>query len=270
MVNKIHYCWFGSPLPDEVKRNIDHWAKLNPDFEIKEWNENNVDVSPYEFGRRALDAKKWGFLVDIVRPLKLIEEGGFYVDADIEMIRPLSDLNIENNKNKLLMGYMYNCALGTAMIYAPPQHPYLIDILHAYNYIKPDFWPVSNSIFTDYFINCVQDFLLNGKEWENDICRIFKKEFFEQPAFIKKNGISIHHCCGSWKDVFKGNFSIKSQLNYFSHLKIWASRQYRSLKQLRTNEFSDCYRAAIRGKRIPFDHTKYYTTDHPFGYNGKL
>lgn len=37
MVKKIHYCWFGSELPDSVKRNIEHWAKLNPDYELCEW-----------------------------------------------------------------------------------------------------------------------------------------------------------------------------------------------------------------------------------------
>lgn len=43
---KIHYCWFGgSPLSDVVKKYIETWKKYCPDYEIKEWNENNFDVN---------------------------------------------------------------------------------------------------------------------------------------------------------------------------------------------------------------------------------
>ncbi len=136
-------CWEKS---EAVRRNVEAWGRLNPDFEIKEWNESNTDVSAWEFGRRAWRARKCGFLVDIIRPLKLYEEGGFYLDADVELIRPLSALDAGSNGEKLLMGYMYGCALGTAVLYAPPRHPYILDILRSYNYIRPDKWPVSNSI----------------------------------------------------------------------------------------------------------------------------
>lgn len=251
-------------MPDSVKRNVEHWAKLNPDFQIIEWNESNIDVSKYEFGRRAYNAKKWGFLVDTIRPLKLVEEGGFYVDADIEMIRPLNVLDTERNHNKLLMGYMYDCALGTAILYSPKNHPYLKSILNAYNYIKPDFWPVSNSIFTDFFVNKVPNFLLNGQNWENDFCRLYPKEFFEQPSFFRQKGISIHHCCGSWQKAFAGDFKVNKKLHIFSHLIKWFSRQYRAMNQLKNNEFSDCYRAAIKNIHLGFDHSKFYTVKDPF------
>ena len=42
-------------------------------------------------------------------------------DADVEIVRPLSELSAYNADNKLQMGYMYDCALGTAVLYAPPQ-----------------------------------------------------------------------------------------------------------------------------------------------------
>lgn len=195
MIRKIHYCWFGSEKPDAVKRNVEHWAKLNPDFEICEWNDDNIDVSPWEFARRAQEHKKWGFLVDTVRPQVLLREGGFY--ADVEIFRPLSLLDEGNNGDKLLMGYMYGCALGTAILYSPKGHPWIKDIFDSYNRICPDVWPVSNSIFTAYFINHVEGFMLNGHPWQNGYCRLYPKEFFEQPAFWRNKGISMHHCCGS-------------------------------------------------------------------------
>ena len=38
----IHYCWFGGkPIPENVWRYIDSWKKFLPDYDIKEWNEDN-------------------------------------------------------------------------------------------------------------------------------------------------------------------------------------------------------------------------------------
>ena len=47
---KIHYCWFGrKELPEKAKKCIASWKKYCPDFEIIEWNEDNIDVyqNPY-------------------------------------------------------------------------------------------------------------------------------------------------------------------------------------------------------------------------------
>lgn len=257
MIRKIHYCWFGSEKPETVKRNVESWARLNPDFEICEWNESNIDISEWEFGRRALENKRWGFLVDTVRPQMLWKEGGFYVDADVEMLRPLSSLDVENNGDKLLMGYMYECALGTAVLYAPPGHPWIKDILDSYNRIRPDVWPVSNSIFTAYFINRAEGFLLNGKAWQNGQCRLYPKEFFEQPSFWRHQGISVHHCCGSWKNV-DDSFHFACQQSLFRHCLKWAKRKYRTWRACQCNEFTPCYRAARRGERLLFDDSKYF------------
>lgn len=256
MVKKIHCCWFGGTIPDSVKRNLEEWEKLNPDFDICLYHEDNIDVEAYEFGRRAKNAKRWGFLVDIIRPQKLVEQGGFYLDADIELIRPLSCL--ESDGDKLIMGYMYGCALGTAALYSPPNHPYMVDILEKYNNIALDFWPVSNSIFTEYFINSVPGFLLNGKEWSNDICHIHEKEFFEQPALIRSHGVSIHHCCGSWSKKSNGAFGVSLTISAFAHLKKWAARKYRTASACRRNEFYDVYKAALAGLSVKFDASRYY------------
>lgn len=264
MVKKIHYCWFGGNKPDTVKRNVEQWARLNPDFEICEWNESNIDVSQYEFGRRAMEAGKWGFLVDTVRPLKLVEEGGFYIDADVELIRSLNFMGEDGYNLKLQMGYMYDCALGTAVLYSPPAHPYLKEILHSYNFIHPDKWPVSNTIFTTYFINRVEGFLLTGQPWENDLCRLFVKEFFEQPAFKRLKGACIHHCCGSWKKEFNRQFSFMQCSSALLHFLKWASRKRRTWLATRSNEFTPCYRAALQGQRLPYDISGIYTTQNPY------
>src|SRR5215475_14628966 len=127
MIRKIHYCWFGSSLPDNVAKNVEVWRGLNPDFEIRQWNDGNIDVSAFDFGRRAVEQRRWGFVADIVRLQKLYSEGGFYFDADVELYRSLNALEAEGDY--LIMGYMYDCSLGTAVIYSPPQHPLIGQVL---------------------------------------------------------------------------------------------------------------------------------------------
>ena len=42
----IHYCWFGrGPLPELAQKCIASWRKYLPDYEIKEWNEDNFDIN---------------------------------------------------------------------------------------------------------------------------------------------------------------------------------------------------------------------------------
>ena len=46
----IHYCWFGhSQLPEIVQKCIESWRVKMPDYEIKRWDETNIDVeiSPF-------------------------------------------------------------------------------------------------------------------------------------------------------------------------------------------------------------------------------
>jgi hypothetical protein len=48
----IHYCWFGQKtLPKYALNCINSWKYFFPDYQIKEWNENNFDVNciPYVF-----------------------------------------------------------------------------------------------------------------------------------------------------------------------------------------------------------------------------
>ena len=41
----IHYCWFGgNPLSDSAVKCIESWKKYCPEYEIKEWNENNFNI----------------------------------------------------------------------------------------------------------------------------------------------------------------------------------------------------------------------------------
>lgn len=94
MITKIiHYCWFGrGELPPLAKRCIASWHQFFPDYEIKEWNEDNFDVNGIPYTSEAYEAKKYAFVSDYARFWVLYKYGGIYFDTDVEVIRPMEDV----------------------------------------------------------------------------------------------------------------------------------------------------------------------------------
>ena len=89
----IHYCWFGgNPLPESALKCIESWKKYCPDYEIKEWNETNIDVTSVDYMREAYEVKAWGFVPDVARLQIIYECGGIYLDTDVEIIKSFDPL----------------------------------------------------------------------------------------------------------------------------------------------------------------------------------
>ncbi|QTV04561.1 glycosyltransferase family 32 protein [Faecalibacter bovis] len=89
---KIHYFWFGNnQKPEIVKHCINSWKRYLPDYEIIEWNEDNFDVMQNDFTKTAYLNKKWAFVSDFARAKILYENGGFYLDTDMEVKNTLND-----------------------------------------------------------------------------------------------------------------------------------------------------------------------------------
>ena len=90
-----HYCWFGgNPLPKSAEKCIKSWQKYCPDYEIKRWDESNFDVNCNEYCRYCYENKKWAFLTDYIRLKVVYENGGVYLDTDVELLKPLDDLKL--------------------------------------------------------------------------------------------------------------------------------------------------------------------------------
>jgi mannosyltransferase OCH1-like enzyme len=89
---KIHYCWFGqgarSPL---ILKCMESWKRMMPEYEIKEWNESN---SPMEVAcvKDAHRKKLWSKVSNYVRLAALSQEGGIYLDTDVEVLKSFDPL----------------------------------------------------------------------------------------------------------------------------------------------------------------------------------
>lgn len=120
---KIHYCWFGgNPLPYSALKCINSWKKYCPDYEIVEWNESNFDTTCNAYCAEMVKRKKWAFLTDYVRLKVIYEQGGIYLDTDVQLIRPLEDL-LENGA---YMGVENTGRVATGLGFAAEAgHPFI-------------------------------------------------------------------------------------------------------------------------------------------------
>jgi mannosyltransferase OCH1-like enzyme len=89
----LHYCWFGNNPKSKILQNcIQSWQEYCPDFEMKEWNENNSNQFANPFYKNALRKKKYAFVADYIRAKVLFEEGGIYLDTDMLLLKPIDTL----------------------------------------------------------------------------------------------------------------------------------------------------------------------------------
>jgi Glycosyltransferase sugar-binding region containing DXD motif len=88
----IHYCWFGDQHPNDViKRCRDSWRRYLPDYSIREWNESNSPLDS-TYCQSAMERKLWSKVSNYVRLWALHQEGGIYLDTDVEIVKPLDSL----------------------------------------------------------------------------------------------------------------------------------------------------------------------------------
>ncbi len=89
----IHYCWFGrQEMPVQYKEWIESWKHYCPGYEIIEWNEENYDVHKCTYISQAYKMKKWAFVSDYARIDIINEYGGVYLDTDVELIKNIDKL----------------------------------------------------------------------------------------------------------------------------------------------------------------------------------
>ncbi|MCK9344987.1 MAG: mannosyltransferase [Candidatus Pacebacteria bacterium] len=118
----IHYCWFGNnPKTPEILDCIESWKKMCPDFEIKEWNEDNFPINDFPFAKRMYAEKKWAFVADYARLHILTEHGGFYLDTDMLLLQSLGPLT----RHSCVLGEEAPGIISAGMIGTTAHHPFV-------------------------------------------------------------------------------------------------------------------------------------------------
>lgn len=215
----IHYCWFGrGPKPELAKRCIESWKEYCPDYEIKEWNEDNFDLDMYPYVREAYDNRKFAFVTDVVRLYALLKEGGIYMDTDVEVLKPLDSLC----EYEAVSGFEAEARIPTGLMACRDSHPLFQEMLNDYDglhFVRKDGSLDLTTNVTRITNVCLRHgFVPNGKLQtiagftllpQDYLC---PKDFETKKVHLTKNTLCIHHFDGSWKkksDKIKSIFIAK-------------------------------------------------------------
>ena len=203
----IHYCWFGrNPLPQLALDCIASWKKYLPEYEIKEWNEDNFDVNMIPYTKEAYEQKKYAFVSDYARFWILEKYGGLYFDTDVEVIRPMDDI-IANGPfmgaedNGKTWTKTYNVAVGLGMG-AEPHSKFIQEMMTVYDGLhfkyNPDIKKMVNIV--TYTTQKLTEMGLQNKCEIQEIGEftIYPLNTVSGRLHITKNTRSIHHYAGSW------------------------------------------------------------------------
>lgn len=126
----IHYCWFGNNKKSKlIEKCIKSWRELCPDYEIIEWNESNFDININEYVKGAYESKMWAYVSDYARFHILSEYGGFYLDTDVQLLKPLDDLREFDS----VVGFSSPQIVATGLIFACHKNNWLCnEVLKTY------------------------------------------------------------------------------------------------------------------------------------------
>lgn len=207
---KIHYCWFGrNPLTESAKKCIESWKKYCPEYEIIEWNENNFDLTENRYAREAYEQKKWAFVSDYARLKIVYEQGGIYMDVDVELIKPLDELTELDGYmgfEKEIDGQMW---IATGLGFgARAGHPIVGALLKGYEdipFIKED-GRLDTESCPGRNTRTLRTFGLRLDNTKQEIDGIIflptqylaPVSYFHRKKEITEHTVSIHHYDGSW------------------------------------------------------------------------
>ena len=202
----IHYCWFGKGrMPALSEKCLASWRKYCPEYKIVCHNEDNFDVAENKYAKEAYDAGKWAFVSDYVRLKVMYDEGGIYLDTDVELIKPLDELIKESG----YMGFDDNGLVSTGLGFACEKGNELVGIfLKDYDnisFLRPD-GTYDLTPCPDRNTEALKRLGMNLSQREqvfmgihmlpeDYLCPI---KYYTGKKKITKNTYSIHHFCASW------------------------------------------------------------------------
>lgn len=136
MIRKtIHYCWFGGgQKPQLAEKCFESWKKHCPNYEIIEWNESNFDLDACpEYVKQAYNEKLYAFVSDYARLKIIYDNGGVYLDTDVELIKSLDRL-LEYDA---FFGFEDKSRISTGIGFgAISEHPFLLELMEDYYHMS--------------------------------------------------------------------------------------------------------------------------------------
>lgn len=203
----IHYCWFGGKeKPTKIKKYIEGWKALLPDYEFIEWNEKSFPVDFCLYSKEAYESQKYAFVSDVARLYGLYNYGGIYLDTDIEILKRFDEYL---NNAKIIFSMESANLLMTGFMAGEKGSDIFGVLLNEYQNRKfknPDgsLNCVANTVYlTDYMKALGLSLDKKYQVIEDGICiydhTIFGAFNADTSTFdISDETVLIHHCLASW------------------------------------------------------------------------
>ncbi|WP_026672553.1 glycosyltransferase family 32 protein [Alkalihalobacterium bogoriense] len=202
----IHYCWFGgNDKPALVKKCLESWEKHLPDYEIKEWNESNVNLDSNQYVKEAYSQKKYAFVSDYIRVHALYHNGGIYLDTDVEVFQSFTPFLQEDS----FWGFEQENFIATSTIGARKHHPFIKSFLDSYEkreFIKEDHSvdDITNVAVVTKMLKA-KGLVQNGQKQTIDgVGTIYPQTYFSPYDYINcqtfktEETYAMHHYYKSW------------------------------------------------------------------------
>ena len=224
---KIHYIWLGKNKKSKLTELcINTRRRKLPDYEIIEWNEENVHLHEIcknnKFIAKCIQLKLWAFVSDYIRVKILYEHGGIYLDTDVEVLKSF-DLLLQN---QCFLGLEEDEYICTAVIGSEKGNPFIKRILDFYD---SDIWDVN-------FINnpIIFKHVLNESDELRKSISVYPIDYFS-PYSMKQNGnktvetvntFAVHWFTANWNMSRKGFVFINTK-----HIKNPIKKMFVSFKK---------------------------------------
>jgi len=217
---KLHYCWLsGDPFPPLVQHCMESWKKHFSDFEFILWDTKRFNTHQIPFTRQACAKKQWAFAADYIRIHALNEQGGIYLDSDVEVLKSFDhfynhtgffscleyhpDMVSQQLKNKTLYQNdsrgLSGIGIQAAVLGSTPQHPLLQHCMNWYQEtpfsqrkLAPGVIAEQAKLFGFRYIDLHQKLEKNIEIYPSYI-------FAGAPHEANIESFAIHHCAGSWR-----------------------------------------------------------------------
>ena len=226
---KIHYCWLSNdPFPRKIRKCMDTWRKMLPDYDFKLWNTHNFDINSVPFVKQAYEQRKWAFAADYIRMYALYHEGGVYLDSDVKVLKPLDSLlnhgfmssleyhptQIEKDGSRAMIdadghrikeGFVSGIQIQAAVMGAEKGNRFIADVLDWYqthDFINPDGSLLTNVVSPMIYAQVAEKYGFMYKDQDQpvqDDVMIYRSEIFAGNKHeVTPASYAVHLCAHSW------------------------------------------------------------------------
>lgn len=207
---KIHYCWLGNPYPPKIIHYLETWKKFLPDYTWVKWDLERLPLTTSDWVREAYENKQYAFVADYIRFYAMYQEGGIYMDTDVQVLKsfdPLLHLPYflgQEQTSNIVESGTFGAEAGTLWVekvfnYYEGRHFQMEDG----SFDRKPLPEIMRDIFQKNF---GLSFIQKPSEFDSDnsAIQLLPVEYFSPKQWqtlelhVTKNTYSIHHFAGSW------------------------------------------------------------------------